>query len=60
MGYFGDRSRWYESLLLLGGSFCLLKPGLVTDMIGFVLVGSLYLYQRRRRANAAIIGPAGQ
>jgi len=53
MGYFGDRSRWYESILLAIGSFCLLKPGLITDLIGFALVGALYVYQKRRRANLA-------
>jgi TRAP transporter 4TM/12TM fusion protein len=53
MGYFGDRSRWYESILLAAGAFCLLKPGLITDLIGFALVGALYLYQKRRRASLA-------
>jgi TRAP transporter 4TM/12TM fusion protein len=53
MGYFGDRSRWYESILLAVGAFCLLKPGLITDLIGFALVGALYLYQKRRRASLA-------
>ena len=53
IGYFGDRSRWYESVLLTVGAFCLLKPGVVTDLIGFALVGAIYLYQKRRRAQVA-------
>ena len=60
MGYFGDRSRWYETLLLTVGAFCLMKPGLITDLIGLVLVPAIYLYQRRRRASIATSAPAGR
>jgi TRAP transporter 4TM/12TM fusion protein len=59
MGYYGDRSRWYESILLAVGAFCLLKPGLVTDLIGFTLVVSIYLYQRNRRVSVARQQPSG-
>ncbi len=48
MGFFGDRSRWYESVLLAAGSLCLLKPGLVTDLLGLALVGFIYSVQKRR------------
>ena len=51
MGYFGDRCRWYETILLAAGAFCLLKPGLITDLAGLALVVALYLHQRRRRAS---------
>jgi TRAP-type uncharacterized transport system fused permease subunit len=50
MGYFGDRNRWYEALLLAVGAFCLLKPGLITDLIGLVIVSVIYIYQKRRHA----------
>jgi TRAP transporter 4TM/12TM fusion protein len=53
MGYFGDRSRWYESLLLALGALFLLKPGLATDLIGLSLVVGIYLLQKRRHAVAA-------
>lgn len=49
MGYFGGRSRWYESLLLAGGALFLLKPGLVTDLIGFSIMTGIYLFQKRRQ-----------
>lgn len=48
MGYFGYHSRWYESTLLAAGSLCLLKPGLVTDLIGLGLVAAIYALQKRR------------
>jgi TRAP transporter 4TM/12TM fusion protein len=50
MGYFGDRNRWYETLLLAVGAFCLLKPGLITDLIGLLIVSVIYIYQKRRHA----------
>lgn len=53
MGYFGDRCRWYESVALAVGALCLLKPGLLTDLIGLGLVGSIYLFQKRRHAALA-------
>jgi TRAP transporter 4TM/12TM fusion protein len=53
MGYFGDRSRWYESLLLAAGALFLLKPGLVTDLTGLSLVVGIYLLQKRRHAATA-------
>jgi TRAP-type uncharacterized transport system fused permease subunit len=49
MGYFGDRSRWYESLLLAAGALFLLKPGLITDLIGLSLLAGIYILQKRRR-----------
>lgn len=52
MGYFGDRSRWYESLLLVVGALFLLKPGFITDFIGLSLVAVIYVLQKRRKAIA--------
>ncbi len=51
IGYFGDRCRWYESITLFVASVFLIIPGLATDLIGLVLVGALYIYQKRRRAS---------
>jgi TRAP-type uncharacterized transport system fused permease subunit len=53
MGYFGDRCRWYESLLLAAGALCLLKPGLITDLIGLGLVTIIYVFQKKRHASAS-------
>lgn len=49
MGYFGGRSRWYESLLLAAGALFLLKPGLITDLIGLSLLAGIYVLQKRRQ-----------
>ncbi|MEM4406645.1 MAG: TRAP transporter permease [Candidatus Methanomethylicaceae archaeon] len=53
MGYFGDRCRWYESLLLAGGSLCLLDPGLVTDIVGLGTLIFVYSFQKKRPPLAA-------
>jgi len=50
MGYFGDRNRWYESVVLAAGALLLLKPGLVTDSIGLGIVAGMFLLQKRRHA----------
>jgi len=52
MGYFGDRSRWYESLLLAFGALFLLKPGFITDFTGIAIVAGLYVFQKRRKSVA--------
>jgi TRAP transporter 4TM/12TM fusion protein len=48
MGYFGGRCKWYESLFLAIGALFLLKPGLITDLIGLGTVISIYIFQKRR------------
>lgn len=53
MGYFGDRNRWFESVLLAVGALLLLKPGLITDLIGLGMVSAIYILQKRRHAVAA-------
>ena len=50
IGYFGDRCRWYESLLLFGCSAFLIIPGLATDLIGFTVAAMIYIYQKRRHS----------
>lgn len=53
IGYFGDKCKWYESLLLIGGAVFLIWPGLATDLVGIVVVGAIYVLQKRRHAAAA-------
>jgi TRAP-type uncharacterized transport system fused permease subunit len=53
IGYFGSKSRWYETLALYVGAGLLIKPGLVTDFMGIILVGALFLIQKRRVAPEA-------
>lgn len=45
-GFLIKRLQWHERLLMLAGSLLLLKPGLVTDGPGLVLVALLVVYQR--------------
>jgi TRAP-type uncharacterized transport system fused permease subunit len=44
-GYFLSHMRWYERLVILIGGLLLIYPGLVTDLIGLVLVGSVVTLQ---------------
>ncbi|WP_291295430.1 TRAP transporter permease [Elioraea sp.] len=48
----GGRSRWYQRLLMGAGALALIKPGLVTDLLGFGLIGIALLswYVGRRAA----------
>jgi len=39
----------YERILLLVTSFLLIKPGLITDLVGAALFGMVYLSQRVRQ-----------
>jgi TRAP transporter 4TM/12TM fusion protein len=50
MGYFGDRCRWYESLMLFVASVFLIMPGLATDLIGLALMSVIFIYQKKRHA----------
>jgi UPF0716 family protein affecting phage T7 exclusion len=50
----------WERVLLVGGAFLLIKPGWLTDLIGFGLLAAILLYQavERRRAVPAADGSA--
>ncbi len=48
IGYFITRSRWYESLGLILAALLLIKPGIIFDIVGLVVVGSLFFIQKRR------------
>jgi TRAP-type uncharacterized transport system fused permease subunit len=52
IGYFGDECKWDESPLLIAGAVFLLWPGLAPDLIGLVVVGALFIFQKRRHAAA--------
>jgi TRAP transporter 4TM/12TM fusion protein len=45
MGYLLNRLNWGFRILLLMAGLGLIKPGLVTDIFGAVVLGGLYLYQ---------------
>lgn len=60
MGYFGDRNKIHESLLLAVGSFLLLEPGFLTDLLGLGTVGAIYVIQRRRRSPGKKLAALGE
>ena len=45
MGYMRDRVNWGVRVLLLLAGLGLIKPGLVTDIFGVLVLGGLFLYQ---------------
>ena len=44
-GYLLSSMKWYERILSAAGGLLLIYPGIVTDVIGLVLVGSVVLIQ---------------
>ena len=46
--YFLRANRFHESILLLVAAGCLIKPGWITDLIGFGALGIVFLLQRSR------------
>jgi TRAP-type uncharacterized transport system fused permease subunit len=55
-GYLIGPAALWERALLVGAAFCLIKPGLVTDLVGATLAGAVILSQlaRGRRIVPAI------
>jgi TRAP-type uncharacterized transport system fused permease subunit len=49
-GYFLRPTRLFERVLLFGGAIVLIKPGLVTDLIGFAAVATVMLSQQAVRS----------
>lgn len=47
-GYFLTHANKLERVLLLVGGLMLIDPGLMTDLIGIGLIGSIYLFQNRK------------
>mgnify|MGYP001054815150 CR=1 FL=1 len=54
-GFFIEDARWWERMVLFASAVCLVKPGLVTDILGLAGVAAIYLIQKRR-AKALDIG----
>ena len=44
-GYLFGNMKWYERILSAIGGLCLIYPGITTDVIGLVLVGTVVLIQ---------------
>jgi TRAP transporter 4TM/12TM fusion protein len=47
-GFLVDDDTWYERIILLAVAFCLVKPGIYSDMIGLAGFGLIYYFQKRR------------
>ncbi|GGY01117.1 C4-dicarboxylate ABC transporter [Litchfieldella qijiaojingensis] len=47
-GYLVTWVRWYERLLILGGALLMIKPGLMTDIPGLILLALVFIYHRHR------------
>ena len=54
-GYLVTEARWWERLVLFVAAVCLVKPGLYTDLAGFVGMATVYAAQRRRAPDAPLI-----
>ena len=52
-GFLLQRMAWYQRILSAAGGLLLIYPGLVTDTIGLVLVGSVVIIQIFTKKNAA-------
>jgi TRAP transporter 4TM/12TM fusion protein len=46
MGYFVKKTHWLERILLIAAALLLIKPGLKTDIVGFVLMGIVFATQK--------------
>lgn len=46
-GFFLRDNRWWERIVLFGSAVCLVKPGLVTDLLGLAGVALVYLWQKK-------------
>ena len=44
-GYLHHHAPIWQRILLIGGGLCMVAPSLVTDLIGFVIVGVVILFQ---------------
>jgi TRAP transporter 4TM/12TM fusion protein len=44
-----QKTTWYESLMFFAAALLLIKPGLTTDILGFVIGGAAFISQRLRK-----------
>jgi TRAP transporter 4TM/12TM fusion protein len=54
-GHLITEARWYERVVLFVAAVALVKPGLSSDLAGFVGMALVYLLQRRRAPDAPLI-----
>ena len=53
-GWFLTSARRWERLVLIGGAFLLIKPGLYTDTVGLVLLALVAAVQKLRAPEARV------
>ncbi|MGM8364561.1 TRAP transporter permease [Virgibacillus sp. W0181] len=56
IGFFIDNSKWWERIIMLLAGIVLILPGLVGNIIGIVLIGSIWFLQKRRKDNEGGMG----
>jgi len=60
-GYMVTRLHWYERILVMACALLMIKPGMMTDMPGIVLLVLFYLYHRHRSvSNGGPSAPFGR
>jgi len=59
MGFFLKPTSWIERLLLIASAFLLINPGFLTDILGLLILGSIYLYQRSKVKGTEKTGEGG-
>ncbi|MBI3031779.1 MAG: TRAP transporter fused permease subunit [Candidatus Rokubacteria bacterium] len=52
MAFFVRPANWVERLALIAGALLLIKPGIYTDVVGFVVLAVVWMVQRLRPAPA--------
>jgi TRAP transporter 4TM/12TM fusion protein len=50
-GYFRKEASWWERMVLMVAAVLLIKPGMISDIIGFVLAGGIFVYQEMTMRN---------
>ena len=53
-GYLITEARWYERAILFVSAIALVKPGLFTDLAGFMGLALVYALQRARAKDAPL------
>lgn len=48
-GFIIDKCYWFEVILLVGGGLLMIIPGTLTDIIGFVILAAVMLFQNYRK-----------
>ncbi len=51
IGWFLRETNWLERILLIAAAILLIKPGFYTDLIGFILIGSVAFMQKMGKKN---------